>query len=85
MSLKTILPASITTIKEAKQLLTDLYNNGEAYHPEDSAADCLEDITPEQAIQLDKLMDDIYNLPGNDNRLNMIFDPCKELLDLLNF
>lgn len=84
MSLKTVLPEAITTIAEAQKLLTDLYNNGESYHPEDRAADCLESqgITSEHATQLDKLMDDIYKLPGNDSHINMAFDPCEYLLNI---
>lgn len=80
--LKTVLPASINTIAEAKKLLRDLYNNKEAYHPEDDALDCLQDVvTKEQGELLNKLMVDIYNLEGNNgNHANPIFDPCKFLL-----
>ena len=86
--MKTQLPASINTIDEAKAFLTDLYNNGEAYHPEDSA-DSIEWALPvdqqptvAECVQLDKLMADIYSLPGNDSVHNMAFDPCRFILDL---
>ena len=80
--LKTVLPASINTISEAKKLLRDLYNNREAYHPEDDAVYCLQGTaTKEQGELLNKLMVDIYNLEGNNgNHANPIFDPCKFLL-----
>lgn len=80
--LKTQLPAEIKTIDEAKKLLTDLFNNDEAYHCEDPAAECLENATSVEAKQLDKLMSDIYNLDGNNNVADMAFDPCGFLLDL---
>lgn len=34
---KTNVPDGIKTIEEAKTFLTELYKNGEAYHPEDDA------------------------------------------------
>lgn len=76
--LKTKLPQTITTVEQAKKLLSDLYNNGEAYHPEDLAGDCLSNhgITDQEANQLDKLMEEIYNLKGNENSQTMLFDPC---------
>lgn len=80
--LKTVLPASINTIKEAKKLLRELEANGESYHPEDDAVDCLEHVaTKEQGELLNKLMTDIYNLEGNNgNHKNPVFDPCQFLL-----
>ena len=81
--MKTILPTGITTIEEAKRLLTDLLNNGESFHPEDDASDLVGDpFTAEEATQLNKLMEDIYNLKGNESHHKMIFDPCGFLLEL---
>ena len=87
--MKTILPAKISTIKEAKEFLTSLHINGEAYHPEDSAADIVngktdkELFTAAEAEKLDGLMTDIYNLKGNDGRhVDLAFDPCEFLLQL---
>lgn len=89
--MKTNLPASILTVQEAKEFLTVLFDNGESYHPEDDAADVgnwsmtifLPIFTEPEAEQLNKLMEDIYNLEGNNgNHANPIFDPCGFLLDL---
>ena len=89
--MKTKLPASIGTIEEAETFLTELYENGEAYHPEDNAADCFspDQCSSEEAEKLDALMTQIYFLPenGNNYRTNpnaMTFDPCGFLLDLAN-
>ena len=85
--MKTILPASIATIDQAKQLLTDLHNNGEAYHPEDDATgivwtDC-KSPTLQECELLNKLMKDIYDLPENKNTYpKLSFDPCVFLLSL---
>lgn len=64
--------------------------NSEAFHPEDDAHDILWDLenvpTYEECEQLNKLMDDIYNLPGNDGKHDnsIAFCPCGFLLDLNN-
>jgi len=83
---KTTLPEAINTIPEAKKFLRELYNNGESYHPEDDAKDILwiscGQPTTRQATKLNKLMDDIYNLEGNDgNHATPIFCPCGFLLN----
>lgn len=85
--MKTVLPAEIKTIEQAKTFLTDLYNNGESFHPEDSAHDIVwgacETPSFEDRQQLDVLMESIYDLPGNDGRhINLAFCPCGFLLDL---
>lgn len=84
--MKTSLPQSIQTIDQAKVLLTDLYNNGESFHPEDDATqiewDTCDEPTEAECILLNKLMGDIYDLPGNDNCMNMAFDPCMFILCL---
>lgn len=75
--LKTELPTYITTLDEAKKYLKELYTNGEAYHPEDMAGDCLPGITENQAKLMDSLMSDIYEIAkGTD------FDPCQFILEL---
>jgi len=85
--MKTILPASITTIDQAKQLLTNLHTNGEAFHPEDDATgivwtDC-KSPTPQECVQLNKLIKDIYDLPENKGTYpKLSFDPCIFLLSL---
>lgn len=87
--MKTKLPDAITSIEEAKAFLTDLYNNGESYHPEDNAHDVDWNVPHNVTVpdfaeceHLNKLMDDIYKLPGNDNIESMAFDPCEFLLHL---
>jgi len=85
--MKIVLPQSITTVEEAKVFLTELQKNNEAFHPEHSALDVdwTFNITAEEMMQLDKLMEDIYNLPGNDGRhVDLVFDPCEFLNDLYN-
>lgn len=73
--MKTILPAEIKNVAEAMLFLTALNNNGESYHPEDRAEDCIDHLaTKEECDECNKLMNDIYSLPD--------FDPCEFLLDL---
>lgn len=82
--MKTKLPNQIKTVKEAKAFLTELIINDESYHPEDNANDVfLGTIKNERGIltkaecdQLNKLMDDIYDLPNG-------FDPCRFILNYL--
>lgn len=74
--MKTQLPNEIKTIEDAKAFLTDLHTNNETFHPEDDATDidwqtCI--VSDVEAIQLNKLMADIYNLAEG-------FDPCEFLL-----
>lgn len=85
--MKTILPESITTVEQAKKFLSDLNLNGELYHPEGDAHEvhwATATPTPEECDKLNSLMNDIYNLPGNDGRHcgEMIFDPCEYCLSL---
>ena len=79
--MKTKLPKSINTVRAAKILLKKLHTNGESFHPEDDANDLVGDIfTTKEGDQLNKLMEDIYLLPGNDGRHNnLAFDPCDYL------
>ena len=81
--MKTPLPESITTIAQAKEFLTNLYNNGETYHPEDDATDLVGSLfTQKEGEQLNKLMSEIYALEGNESAQSMVFDPCQFLLEL---
>lgn len=83
--MKTNINITINTVEEAKAFLTELYNNGESYHPEDDANELVGDpFTKEEGLKLNELMESIYNLKGNDGRHSdpMIFDPCEYLMDL---
>lgn len=72
--LQTKLPAEIKTAEDAKKLLTDLFNNGESYHCDDDANDCLEGIvTRAEGDLLNKLMRDIHDIK---------FDGCGFLLNI---
>ena len=75
-NMKTQLPTEIKTIKDAEQFLTELSKNGESFHPEDDAHDIIwsgETPSTSECDQLNKLMDDIYQLED--------FDPCGFLLE----
>jgi len=76
--MKTILPPSIITVNQAKNFLKALYDNGEAFHPEDNVNDVmfLMEVTAQERALLNKLMDDIYNLGD--------FDPCNYLMELID-
>ena len=80
--MKTKLPAKISSIKQARKFLTELQKNDEGYHPEDSASDFPNLFTPDEAVILDRLMSEIYALPGNEDVMNMALDPAQVLLDL---
>ena len=60
--IKTTLPERITSLEEAKKYLTALYNNGESYHPDDDAADCLQGISKKDAKNMDSLMDQVCEI-----------------------
>ena len=83
--MKTQLPLSISTIAEAQVFLTNLFNNGEVFHPEDDAHTVAwqgAEPSADECDQLNKLMNDIYALPGNNNSQDMSFDPCGFILSL---
>jgi len=85
--MKTNLPNRITTVEEAKAFLTELHKNDESFHPEDNAHDIeweTSNPTSEERDKLNALMSDIYELEGNEDSQNMIFDPCEFLLNLIN-
>lgn len=79
--LKTTLPDQINNIEDAKKYLSELYNNGESYHPDDDASDILfegdECVDSYTAIKMNALMDRIYFLAKNTD-----FDPCGYILSL---
>jgi hypothetical protein len=80
-----ILPNAITSIKEAKEYLNLLEKEGMIYHPEDDANDIIGfDITKEEGDHLNKLMEDIYNLPGNDGKHDdtILFCPCEYIISI---
>lgn len=87
--MKTKLPTAISTVDEAKAFLTELVTNGEAFHCEDDARDIVWNLPAEQQPTLpqcdllNKLMNDIYNLPGNDGKHDNSIDfcPCAFVLD----
>ena len=65
--MKTNINRTITTTQEAKDFLTELFNNDEHYHFDESAADII-DMNSErcfsdaEALELDKLNDEITSL-----------------------
>jgi hypothetical protein len=83
----TKLPKSITTFEEAKVFLSELHRNQEDFHPEEDANNihwvkCASP-TFNEAIKLNELMQQIYDLPGNDGRhTELAFDPCEFLSEL---
>lgn len=91
--MRTKLPTSIQTIDQAKTFLKELCANNEQYHPEDDAHDIswgtIETVgdfpTKEERDQLNKLMNEIYGLEGNENPDSMIFDPCEFIMEQNGF
>ena len=85
--MKTKLPQKINSIEEAKSFLTSLDANGETFHPEDDATLLNGSyFTKAEESHLNRLMDDIYNLPGNDGKHDnsIAFCPCEFILSLYN-
>jgi hypothetical protein len=84
--MKTELPDGINNVEEAKIYLDQLILNEEIYHPEEDAFDIVwrnEQPTEQEAILMNKLMYDIYNLPQcqTDADGEMEFDPCAYIID----
>lgn len=77
------LPTEIETVAQAIAFMDILIAEQLVYHPEDDAIDCLSGlISKAQARQINKLMDDIWELPGNEDRaVRATFDPCEYLLN----
>lgn len=86
--MKFVLPEKIETVEQAEDYLRLLHSNSMSYHPEDDAREIEWDMpdnerpTTKECKKMNKLMEQIYNLPGNENVENMIFDPCGFLLEL---
>ena len=84
--MRTELPTEIKTIEDAKQFLSSLHSNGEAYHPDDNPEDCFSvdsEADAKWCKQVGKLMEQIYDLPGNIGKYpNLEFDPCEYLMEL---
>ncbi len=85
----TKLPPAIYNVHQAKALLAELHRNRESFHPQDDATDINWNLPDDQQPTiaegqlLNKLMEEIYNLPGNKgHRTKLLFDPCKYLLEL---
>ena len=79
--MKTKLPNIIESVEEAKGFLTELYNNGEGFNPEDGALniefeydDGTVKPTWNECLQLDRLMD----------MCEKYLDTCEFLLELFN-
>lgn len=75
--MRTKLPDSIKTVEEAKMFLAELVSNNEEYHPEDDAMEVewiMAEVSQDERMQLNKLMDDIYDLNA--------IDPCEFIVDL---
>ena len=85
--MKTKLPTSIQSVKEATDFLTELHHNNESYHPEDDAFDVIWstcEVSDSEKHHLNRLMDDIYSLPEIWTPENQGgFDPCAILMDLI--
>lgn len=79
--MKTILPERIETREQAVEFLTQLYQNDEAYHPDDDARDQIDVQSREplcshdEGKRLNKLMCDIRRIS---------VDPCDILMDLIH-
>lgn len=85
--MKTELPEKITTIEEAENLLSALWENGESFHPEDNAHDIIwgtipkdEQPTAAECDKLNALMSQIYDLKD----VPELFDPCGFILDFID-
>lgn len=79
--MKTVIPERINSVTEAMNFMKELYDNGESFHPEDSAFDIIKHgsqdrlFTDEEAEKIDERMLDISALLEH-------FDPCSYLLRL---
>jgi len=64
--MKTNLPEQLTTAEEAKVFLTELYKNGESYHPDDDAQiialEAGRTFTSTEAKKLNDLMEQCFEL-----------------------
>ena len=78
--MKTNLNRTITNQEEAEAFLSELFENGESFHPEDDAHQiiwsCEQPPTAEECDKLNVLMNDCINVGDGE------FDVCKYLEDL---
>jgi hypothetical protein len=76
--MKTNLDRTITTQDEAEDFLNELFENGESFHPEDSAHEIVWASCPtpthNEMIKLNNLMNATFHFDG--------FDPCEYLEEL---
>jgi len=79
--MKTNLDRTITTQDEAEDFLSELFENGESFHPEDDAHQIIWSCNPaptdEECDKLNTLISQIYNLPNYPE-----FDPCEYFCEL---
>lgn len=81
--MKTKLPESITSVEQAEDFLNELFENGEAFHPEDNAGDIVWALPKEQqpthneCVRLNNLMNEMFHLDDD-------FDPCAYFCDLVH-
>lgn len=79
--MKTNLDRTITTQDEAEAFLSELFENGESFHPEDAAQDIIWALPKEQqptrneCVMLNNLMNECFHVSDE-------FDPCEYLNDL---
>ena len=78
--MKTILPKSITTIKQAKALLIDLHHNGEVYYPDTANENARH--SQEEIDKLNKLMADMHGIKSPKDKTAIPFDPGEFLISL---
>jgi hypothetical protein len=78
--MKTPIPEKITSVLEAKAFLKALHLNGEAFHPEDPAAEIIDYrtrqrlFTDEEAAKIEKALEQVYLYMN---------DPCEYYLNLM--
>lgn len=75
--LRTNVNRVIKTKEDAEAYLTELFNNGESYHPEDNAHDIIWNTaspTSWEKKKLNRLMKQVNTIPN--------FDPCDFLNEL---
>lgn len=80
--MKTNLERQINTVEDAEAFLSELHENGESFHPEDSAFDISWSLPADQVPsadecrKLNELMAAVFDLEDG------VFDACEYLLSL---
>jgi len=64
-----------TDAETSRQFLAELHRNGMLWHPEETAAECLLDVTAGEAADLDSKMAATFQF---------LTDPCVDALALIN-